>query len=343
MAVVGNTAVTLRDLQKTFEGGKIAEVIEVLNEKHDISDFKFKEGNLMTGNVTTRRAALPTISKRRINVGTTPSKNTNTQVSDTACISEAYSEVDDELIKLHGDGDASSQAGKAFRWTEDMGFIEAMHQDFLDDFIYGDESTDDTECTGLAARRATPSTSRTDPGYYMIDGGGTGSDNASMYLVPWGDRTVHCMYPKGTKAGLEIEDLGKSTKEDSVNNKLMEVWRTHFIWRYGVVERDYRSIVRIANIDVSALRAGTGADLIELMIIAEHISRGMGAGSPVWYVPEVVATYLDIQTLSQTQTNVSYATGVHGEQVLKFRNKKVCTLDALTEAEATITGTFAHG
>lgn len=343
MTVVGNTAVTLRDLQTRFEGGKIAEVIEVLDEKKDISDFKWKEGNLMTGNVTTRRSSLPTISKRRINVGTTPSKSTSTQVSDTACIAEAYSEVDDELIKLHGDGEAGSPAGKAFRWTEDMAFIEAMHQDFLDDFIYGNEATDDTECTGLAARRATPSTTKGDPGYYMIDGGGTGTDNCSLYLVPWGDRTVHCMYPKGTKAGLEIEDLGKSTKEDSVNNKLMEVWRSHFIWRYGVVERDNRSIVRIANVDVSALRAGTGADLIELMIIAEHISRGMGEGAPVWYVPEVVSTYLDIQTLSQTQMNISYKDSPHGGQVMTFRNKPVRCLDALVETEATVAGTFAHG
>lgn len=341
MAVIGNQAVTLRDLQTRFEGGQIAEVIEVLNEENYMEDFKFKEGNLMTGNVTTRRNSLPTISKRRINEGTEISKSVTTQVSDTACIAEAYSEQDDELLKLHGDGKAGSPAGMAFRWSEDLAFVEGMRQEFVGDFFYGDEAIDDTECTGLAARRAAPSVIRNEAGFYMIDAGGTGDDNCSMYLVPWGDRTVHCMYPKGTSAGLEREDLGKDTLVDG--KKRREVWRTHFLWHYGVVERDPRAVVRICNIDVSALRAGTGADLIELMIIAEHVSRGMTKGNPVWYVPEVVGTYLDIQTYQNTNMHLTYKEMPHGAPVMHFRQKPVRQMDQLLESEATIPGTFAHG
>jgi len=342
MAIVG-TAVTLRDLQLTTENGEIADIIEALDEENDTSEFMFKSGNLLTGNVTTRRNSLPTVSKRRINEGTTPTKSTNTQVSDTACIAESYSEIDNEIVRLEGGGDAKSAAGKAFRWSEDLGHVEGMKQTFINDFVYGDEATDDTECTGIAARRAAPSTVRSEAGYYMIDGGGVSASaqNCSAYLIPWGDRTVHCMYPKGTTAGLEREDLGKVTKEDSTG--LREVWRSHFMWHYGLVEKDVRAMVRICNIDVPALRAGTGADLIEMMIIAEHVSRGMKKGRAVWYVPEVVSTFLDLQTLTSSNMNVSYKEDPHGSPVMNFRQKPVRTLDALLETEATIAGTFAHG
>ncbi len=44
----------------------------------------------------------------------------------------------------------------------------------------------------------------------IIDAGGTGTDNTSIWLV-WGENTVHGIFPKGQKAGIQMEDKGRDT------------------------------------------------------------------------------------------------------------------------------------
>ncbi len=52
----------------------------------------------------------------------------------------------------------------------------------------------------------------------VIDAGGTGDTLTSIWLVSWGDNTVHGIYPKGSKSGLEHEDLGRLTVADEKGN-----------------------------------------------------------------------------------------------------------------------------
>ncbi|WP_336657671.1 major capsid protein, partial [Pseudomonas marginalis] len=73
-----------------------------------------------------------------------------------------------------------------------------------------------------------------------------------IWLVVWGQNTIHGIYPKGSKAGLEQKHLGEVTLEDENGGKY-QGYRTHFQWKNGLTMRDWRYVVRIANIDISKL------------------------------------------------------------------------------------------
>ena len=59
----------------------------------------------------------------------------------------------------------------------------------------------------------------------IIDAGGTGTDNTSIWLVVWGENTVHGIFPKGQKAGIQMEDKGQQTLKDA-NGGQYEGYRT---------------------------------------------------------------------------------------------------------------------
>src|SRR3546814_5823541 len=58
--------------------------------------------------------------------------------------------------------------------------------------------------------------------------------------------------PKGTQAGIEHNDLGEGDECDASNNRYRALM-DHYIWRNGLMVRDWRYGVRIANIDAAAL------------------------------------------------------------------------------------------
>jgi hypothetical protein len=68
--------------------------------------------------------------------------------------------------------------------------------------------------SGPSARYSTLNTNTDLIGSNLTDAGGTGSDNTSIWLKVWGDNTVHGVFPKGSKAGLQHNHLGEQTLID---------------------------------------------------------------------------------------------------------------------------------
>jgi hypothetical protein len=85
-------------------------------------------------------------------------------------------------------------------------------------------------------------------GQNIIDAGGTGSVNTSVWLVVWGEKTVFGIFPKGSKAGLFHEDLGLIDAFDANNNRY-RAYADHWQWKNGLVVKDWRYVVRICNVD----------------------------------------------------------------------------------------------
>jgi len=334
MATIG-TDVTLMDLARRLDSNdKIARIIEQLNKTNRVlDDMIVVEGNLMTGHKTTIRTGLPSVTWRLLNYGVAQSKSQTQQVTDTCGMLEAYAEVDKALADLNGNT-------AAFRFSEDKAFIEAMNQEMATTLFYGDVSADPEKFHGLAPRYATPSATETDIGFNMITGGGSGADNTSVWLIVWGDQTCHGIYPKGSKAGIMHEDLGQETLTDAAGG-LYEGYRSHYKWDLGLTLRDWRYVVRICNLDTSALSTGSSAaDLIDLMTVASEIIPEMNMGRPVFYCNRLVRTALRRQIRDKTNVNLTFDT-VAGKRVLAFDEIPVQRCDALLNSEATISGTFA--
>jgi hypothetical protein len=329
MGVIGNTLPTLLDLARRIDpDGKVNAIAEQLVQTNEVlEDMQWKEGNLTTGEKTTVRTGLPAVTWRKLNYGVQPSKSVTAQITDTTGMLEAYAEVDKALADLNGNT-------SAWRMSEDAAFLESMNQTMAATTFYGDTTTNPERFVGLAPRFSSVSTATAASAASVIDAGGTGTDNMSVWLICWGPQTVYGIYPKGSKAGFTHEDLGQVTLLDA-NNGRFEGYRTHYKWDCGLTVRDWRYVIRIANIDSSDLtkNAATGADLVDLMAQAVELLPTQSMGKPVFYVNARVRSFLRRQIMAKTAYQLTADT-VAGKQVISFDGIPVRRSDQLLATES---------
>jgi hypothetical protein len=347
MAVLSSSNLTLADWAKrTDPEGRVPVIAELLSQSNEIlEDCVFKEGNLPTGERVVIRTGLPAVYWRALNQGIPNSKSTTAQVDEACGILEARSEVDKDLAMLNGN---TAQ----FRLSEDVAFLEAMNQTQATTLFYGNPAIEPKSFLGLAARySAAPGSSGI--GQNIIEGGGTSTDNTSVYLVVWGDNTVYCPFPKGSSAGLMHEDLGEQTvytpssagASTASSSERMQALVTRYQWKNGLVVKDWRYVVRIANIDVSDMANASGTQasnaatqLIKLMTRALYRIPNMGMGRAAFYMNRTVHGGLSIQAMDRAQNVLSVQQGLSQFGTpyswLSFLGVPCRRVDALINAEA---------
>jgi hypothetical protein len=289
MAAIG-TAVNLLDLSTRMDpNGGIAPIAELLSQTNSFNgNMVWKEGNLTTGERVTIRTGLPTIYFRKLNQGIQPSKSTTVQVDEGTCMMEARGQIDKDLAELNG-------LSAAFRMSENQPFIESMGQTFGAKAFYGNTGLDPEQFTGLATRYSDDSGPANAEN--IIDAGGRGSDNTSIWIIDHSDQGV---YPKGLQGGLQHEDLGLGDAFDAQTPPArFRAYMDRWSWKCGLVVKDWRRVVRIANIDVSNLIAETSAaDILELLAVAVD-KFPAGSKNLRIYCNRTVKTMLRIQTMNR--------------------------------------------
>lgn len=331
MATLTTGNLTLLDLAKrTDPDGSSASIIEALQQTNEIlTDISFKQGNLETGHRATIRTGIPTPTWRRIGRGTAPTKSRTAQVDFGTGMLEMYSEVDVELLNLAADP-------MAIRSREDMAHMQGMMHEFARTLFYGDDAINPDEFTGLAHYYSDKSAESSDN---IIDAGGTGSDNASIFLVGWSDMTISGIVPKNGRAGLSIEDKGIVTSENAGGTgKRMDVARSKLHMKGGLAVEDWRYGVRIANIDRSALTAdaSAGDNLPELMFQAMERLHSMQGVRPVFYMDRALREKLRQQLAASTKNSTLQIENVGGVRTAFFQEVPVRICDALAVDEARV-------
>lgn len=344
MAVLGTTALTYGDWAKRIDpDGKVSDIIELLSQTNEImQDELIVEGNQPTGHVTTVRTGLPSATWRLLNYGVPTGKSTTAKIVDNCGMLETYSVVDKALADLNGNT-------SAFRLSESMAFLEGMNQQMAQTLIYGNTEVNPERFMGLAPRYNTTASAQT--GVNVIDAGGTGSVNTSIWLVCWGPNTCHGIFPKGQMAGLKQTDKGDITPAYDANNNRYEAYTTHYKWDLGLSLRDWRFVVRIANIDSLLLTGATAPNLINALIRAVYripvmpasatavqnsdAPRPLSFGMPAIYANRTVRTWLDIQALNKTNMLLQFENW-HGKPVTTFRGIPIRTVDSILNNEARI-------
>ena len=328
MSTIGTGNLNLADYGKRLDpDGKIASITELLSETNPIlQDMAWIEGNLPTGHRTTVRTGLPTVAWRLLNYGVASSKSRTMPVTDTIGMLESYGKVDKDLALLNGNT-------AEFRLSEDRPFIESMNQTMSSTIFYGNTASNPERFLGLAPRYSSLSA---DNAGNIINGAGAGNTNASIWLVGWGNNTCHGIFPKGSKAGLMAEDLGQDTLTDAAGGEF-QGFRTHYQWKAGLALRDWRYVVRIANIDVALLKkdAASGADLVDLMQQAMETIQDMNLGKPIFYMNRTLRSFLRRQVANRGNVNFIFE-NVAGKMVDKFDGIPVRMSDSLLSTEATV-------
>lgn len=335
MAELG-TAVTLQDLsRKLGPDNKIAKVIEVIQKKNAIiDDIVWVEGNLPTGHVTTIRNGYPEPTWRKLNYGVQAKKSTTQQVTDTCGMLESYCEVDKKLVKIN-------KNTESFLMDENKAAIEGFGQTLASTLFYGDATVNPEKFTGLAPRYSVKSTNEDNVGYNILDAGGTGSVNTSIWLVVWGQDTVHGIYPQGSTAGLSMENLGEDTKTLS-DGSMLQVLRTHYEWDCGLSVRNWRSVARVANIDFTELltagdTSDTSANILKYMNMAiDRVEEFIDGGKAAFYMHPEVRSMLREKMQSKGFAQLDMQTLMGRQNVLTCSGIPVRSCRALLKTESQI-------
>lgn len=303
MSTLATTALTLADWGKRRDpDDRVATIIELLNQSNPIlQDMLWVEGNLPTGHRTTVRTGLPDVAWRKLNYGVPQSKSTTVQVDDSCGMLEAFGQVDKDLAELNGNT-------SSFRLSENMAFLEAMNQEMAATLIYGNSGTEPEAFTGLSPRYS--ALSGVANSQNVMGAGGT-TNLTSIWLAGWGDNTLHGIYPKGSTAGLQHQDLGLDTITDAAGGKY-RAYQDHYQWKCGFALRDWRYAVRIANIDTAALAALTGTQattaatsIIKLMSRSIDRIPSFGMCKPVFYMNRTVFSLLRVLALEKSNAALS--------------------------------------
>lgn len=331
MATLGNSFFDLIDLYKSKNpDGQIAQVIEMLMEMNPILDDAIAvECNSGTKHLHTVRTGLPTVTWGMLYKGISQSKSTKAQVEDTTGFVEALSTIDKRLLDL------SANAG-AVRLSEATAFLEAINQEIATKMFYGNTADSPEEFMGLAPRYNDLSAQN---GNNIIDAGGTGSDNTSIWFVSWGENQTQLLYPKGTQAGVHREDKGEQRVTDGSGNAYY-VLEELFRWNIGMAVKDWRYNARIANVDVSLMEAGS-VQLYNFMRKAywKLQSRRVVGGKQAIYCNRDVMEALDALS-SNAGASDSFIRlrpmEIEGKEVLSYRGIPIRETDALLNTEARV-------
>lgn len=331
MTLLATQSPTLVDLAKRLDpDGKVAMIAELLNQTNEMLwDVPWIEANGPTTHRTTIRTGIPAPTWRKLYGGVQPTKSQTVQVDEGTGMLEAYSEVDKALADLNGNT-------ASFRLSEDKAIIEGISQEVAKTLVYGNEGTKPESFTGLAPRLGKKSGAAASDN--VIDGGGSSSGCTSIWLVVWGDQTVHGIYPKGTKAGLSITDKGQVTVENADgSNGRMEAYRTHYKWDCGLCVRDWRYVVRITNIKLSTMTkdAATGADLLDLIAQALEQVPSLSHGTPAIYCSRTMRAWLRRQQKNSKNVQIAMADAA-GRKVLTIDDVPVRRVDAILNNETAI-------
>lgn len=324
--------------------GKLSALVNLRSQQNSILDdmlaMPCQNGNSFE---YTQVVRLPTPSRRSYNqgvvrtmAGVAKQVTTCSEYADWATIDASLARLGGNLAELRG--------------QEDMLHMEGLSQQIAYDLFYSNRATDPTAFTGLANIYNTVNASTSNIAKNVIDCGGTSTDNASMWLVTWGPKHIHTIFPAGIVAGIQHEDMGILPIVDAAGNEF-RAYRTWLQWNIGLAIHDWRFAVRAANIDVSNLGGVSAANLLNIMAQMVMKPPVMPAGvAPVqtsdsnlvtqgarsaFYVNRTVYLALEQQVTNKTNILLQLQQWA-GMTVLTYRGIPIRINDSLLTSESRV-------
>lgn len=340
---------TLVDLATRMDPeGKIPVIAEMLSQCNDFEDdLPWVEANEKTGHEFVFRTSIPAGSWRQYYQGVPYSKSTTAKARVGLGMLEDYSQIDKALARHSGDVNR-------FRESEDMAFLEGMSQTIIETFFYGNTMVTPAEFMGLASFYNTVNTNTAQNAANVLNGGGSGSSNTSLWLIGHGPDTMFAVFPRGSKAGLEMQDKGDVVPGfDSLGNRF-EAYTSWFHQEAGYCPKDWRYGARLANVDTTAAGLAGPNPIDIFMTMSEMLlkfpklsAKTSGVTKtdapsdpatgvrPVWYCNRTLRHWMDTQSMRDRNVLIS-STDYAGAPVTKFRDIPIKIVDQILNTESTI-------
>ena len=226
--------------------GNIPTIAELMSQCNDFMDYlPMVEANGRTFHEFVFRTSIPAGFWVQYNQGVPYSKSTTARARVSVGTLRDYSQIDQLLAEDSGDP-------VKFRESEDVAFLEGMAQTLIQTAIYGNPVTNPASFAGFSIFYNTVTAATAATAANVLDGGGTGTANTTLWLLGFGENAIHGVYPMGSKVGLHMDDKGSVVPGfDAVGNRF-EAYTSLFQARMGVVPKDWRYGAAIRNLDVTA-------------------------------------------------------------------------------------------
>ncbi len=348
MATLGQDFLDLIEIHKGQDGkGQVAHIINLLSQTNGVLDDAITTpANNGNSHISTFISGIPVPEWGQLYKGISNGRITRTQITDATGFIENRSTVDTRLAKL------TSDLG-SYRLQEAQGIIEGMAQEATRSIFYENQTINPDRITGFSPRFADTTASQ---GNQIIDAGGSSSDNMSIWFVQWGMDGAHLIYPEASNAGITRTDHGEQRVLDGSSNAYYAFEET-YRWDLGLVVRDFRKVVRIANIDVSDLAAGS-VDLMKFMRQAFYQWHGarradqgtqgigdVGDGNFKMGRGSIYCNKDAFEALDAIATNAGASDNfirlkpmeIQGQEVLTYRGHPIRQVDQLVNTEAQVT------
>lgn len=342
MPTTGTNYITLQDLKKNMgreNGGEaIASIIEILSQTQSLcNDLSMHECNDGTHEKAHIRNGLPTWAWKIINRGTPVSKSDTTEVTFTTGKIESAWKVDHELSLYAPSLDE-------FLFNETLAHLQSIRIGAEHNFFYGNQTINKEGITGITPYYSSLSSKNAKN---IINAGGLGSDNTSIWLVVHGKNSVYGIYPKGQKSGLNMtkSNDGKPIYTENLGGegRAGQIYAGFYNWALGLVVKDWRACVRICNIDVSDfMTAGDSSssapNIIKYMTLAKRRipTDVMSLGKPVFYINNDLLGYLEVLAVEKRIATLTLSDIYNGMPELRIGGIPVRGTDALMSTESRV-------
>ncbi|MCZ4282716.1 hypothetical protein O4H49_18175 [Kiloniella laminariae] len=241
---------------------------------------------------------------------------------------ETLSTIDERVLALSGNR-------ATLRQNDTFSCLEEMSRQLINRFFYNDPTLTLDGCKSFASVL-----NESNAHGQIVDAGGMGNSNTSIWFVTWSERHCYLAYPEGTKAGLLFEDMGSQRITDKDNAPYYAL-ETKYSWSLGLIIKDWRYISRVANIDVRELETRK-TELYNFLRLAYnklnmHFRRSDTAGGrQVIYCNRVILSALD--EMATGESHIKQYPGLKlneldGAVVLTYKGIPIRDTDALLLTE----------
>lgn len=300
MATIGgaNSLMPLNELANRLDrsGGTAELAFQFMEKNQFIEVLPFTKSSHETHHEFVKTLSIPAGTWTAVNEGVPIEGSRTKPEKEYMGTLESYSQIDVRAFR-----GMKKSAAAAIRLQEDKAFMTGMGLTISEALFYTSHGINTKSFDGLFTRPTLNQLSSDQ----VINSGASSGDVMSILVAELGDETMYGVIPKGTKAGIETEDLGREPKYDDSGNRF-DVYTTHFLWDLGLVLKDDRAAVRIANISDAVVNDADDNGGLNEEDILDALSFLPNMGQKNSYIFLNRRTLRHLQSVAKDRVNVTY-------------------------------------